>query len=189
MNKYTQGPYGLPLTQGWRRQDGSFAIELAFVLFGLCAIFMFGTDLSKQLLIRASLDRTSFSLVNVLKERTRYYDGEVSSETNLIVTASNLSDMQTVGARLLDMSSDDVAIQIQSMVDGTVTTLHSDQFDQYGCVTDDFSDYSDLVPEDDGTVYPLYRVSLCEQFDSWFLAFLGDDDTNTILSSSIIVGR
>ncbi|MDF5295458.1 tight adherence pilus pseudopilin TadF, partial [Vibrio parahaemolyticus] len=50
------------------RQKGSFAIELFFVLIAIVTIFYFMTDLSDKLMTRAKLDRSSFALVNILKE-------------------------------------------------------------------------------------------------------------------------
>ena len=50
-----------------RRQQGSYTIELVFILVALWGVYLFGADLSYQLLARAKLDRSSFALVNVIK--------------------------------------------------------------------------------------------------------------------------
>ncbi|MCV6037804.1 hypothetical protein OFP00_32490, partial [Escherichia coli] len=88
------------------RQKGSFAIELFFVLIAIVTIFYFMTDLSDKLMTRAKLDRSSFALVNILKERTRYYDERVN------LNAIDTSHMQILAARLLGTSPDSIAIKI-----------------------------------------------------------------------------
>ncbi|CAH0529683.1 tight adherence pilus pseudopilin TadF [Vibrio hippocampi] len=174
-----------------RKQRGSFAIELAFVLVGLCAIFLFATDLSYQLLLRANLDRSSYALVNVLKERTRYFDADITNQTGLELDSDDLLDMQTVAARMLNKQQDEVAIQIESLLSGSqVDTRMSDEYRTQNCSTNSIEDYQDLAPIDNGVYYPLYRVTLCAQHDSWFQSFFNSDtDTIQIVSSSVIAGR
>ncbi|GAL29176.1 hypothetical protein JCM19239_2767 [Vibrio variabilis] len=43
------------------------------------------TDISHKILVRAQLDRTSFALVNILKERTRFM---VSAQPLTIMTVT-----------------------------------------------------------------------------------------------------
>lgn len=171
-------------------QRGSFAIELAFVLVGLCAIFLFSTDLSHKLLIRAKLDRSSFALSNIIKERTRYFEADIAAQENLKVTENDLMDFSKVAARMLNADESNVAIQIESMTNvSSVVQLKSQRFDALGCQVADFGNFSALAPHDGAVIYPLYRVSLCEAHDSWFEAFWGESSTMTIVSSSIMPGR
>ncbi|MGR5117597.1 tight adherence pilus pseudopilin TadF [Vibrio astriarenae] len=173
-----------------KRQRGSFAIELAFVLVALCSIFLFSTDLSHKLLVRAKLDRSSFALSNVIKERTRYFESDIAAQENLHITQSDLEGLINVASRMLNTESSDVAIQIESMTNAsTITLVKSQKFDDFGCNIADFDDFSDLAPHDGGVIYPLYRVSLCEVHDSWFEAFFGDSSSMAIVSSSIMPGR
>lgn len=174
-----------------RTQRGSFAIELAFVLIGLCAIFLFATDLSHQLLIRAKLDRSSYALVNVLKERTRYFDADIVQGTGLSIDGNDLTNMQAIASRMLNSDSSGVAIQIESLLDGNVVNaIKSDQYRINNCQTNSIEDYQQLVPVENGVEYPLYRVTLCELHHSWFQSFFNsENDTFQIVSSSVIVGR
>ncbi|USD61765.1 membrane associated secretion system protein [Vibrio sp. SCSIO 43140] len=174
-----------------KTQKGVFAIELAFVLIGICAIYLFATDLSQQLLVRAKLDRSSFALVNVIKERSRYFGADVAARSNLQVTAQDLSDLTAAASRMLNNSAEDVALQIESYVtDQGLVTLKSDKFTSLGCQTDTLSDYQNLIPVEKGVSYPLYRVTLCEEHHSWFEAFSAGGSTDMRLtSSSIMPGR
>ncbi|MFA0439116.1 membrane associated secretion system protein [Vibrio sp. 10N.286.49.C2] len=172
-------------------QQGSFAIELAFVLVGLCMIFLFSTDLSHKLLVRAKLDRSSFALVNVLKERTRYFSDDNGDVLDFAVTAQDLTNMSIVASRMLNVEQSQIAIQIESLVnERSVMSLSSQRFEQLKCGGEKFENYKDLVPVEDGVSHPLYRVTLCEQHDSWFESFTnGGDPTITVTSNSIMPGR
>ncbi|WP_406707658.1 tight adherence pilus pseudopilin TadF [Vibrio methylphosphonaticus] len=171
-------------------QQGSFAIELAFVLVGLCMIFLFSTDLSHKLLVRAKLDRSSFALVNVLKERTRYFSDDNGDVLDFDVTTQDLTNMSIVASRMLNIDQSQVAIQIESLVNGVETHLPSQRFGQLACSGGGIEDYTDLVPVEDGVSHPLYRVTLCEEHDSWFESFTnGGNPKITIASSSVMPGR
>jgi tight adherence protein F len=175
----------------WHKQGGSFAIELAFVLIALCAIYLFATDLSHKLLVRAKLDRSSFALVNILKERSRYFDADLSEGENLRVTEQDLASFEKIAGRLLNTPSDDVAIMIESLENQTIETpISSERYKALDCETPPIKDYKDLVPQEKGVVYPLYRVTLCEEHRSWFQPFVGSGSPMfKIVSSSVIVGR
>lgn len=176
-----------------KRQRGIFAIELAFILFGLCVIYLYSTDLSQKLLVRGKLDRTSFSLVNILKERSRYFDGNITVGDNLNVTQQELQQLANIASRMLNTPSDEVAIKIESITEGaTVSTYSSARFDALNCSAGSITDLNlqEMIPVSNGITYPLYRVSVCEQHDSWFDPFVKGGDTRyTLVSSSVIPGR
>lgn len=173
-------------------QSGSFTIELVFVLVALWGVYLFAVDLSYQLLVRAKLDRSSFSLVNVIKERTRYFEGDVLSGKNLALTNNDLEDFAEIASRMLDTPPSDVAIKIESLTNKVnVTEFASRKFNSLNCETDSILAYADLAPVEKTVVYPLYRVSLCEEQSSWFKPFFngGSSTTISISSSSIMPGR
>ena len=174
------------------RQQGSFTVELLFILVALWGVYLFGADLSHQLLARAKLDRSSFALVNVIKERTRYFEADVLAGQNLSVTNSELQDMTKVASRMLNTPVDNVAIKIESLTNNSnVAEFSSSKFRSLNCQTDSIIDHADLAPVDKGVVYPLYRVSLCEEENYWFKPFFNDGTSTTvkIASSSIMPGR
>ena len=173
-------------------QKGSFTIELVFVLTALWGVYLFGADLSHQLFVRAKLDRSSFALVNVIKERTRYFEADVLAGKNLSVTHNDLLDLAAVAGRMLNIPPEDVAIRIESLTNKTnMTVFTSDKFKSLNCKTDSIRSYAELVPVENTVVFPLYRVSLCEEQTSWFKPFFngGNSTTVAITSSSIMPGR
>ncbi|MCG9787143.1 tight adherence pilus pseudopilin TadF [Vibrio barjaei] len=175
-----------------RRQRGAFAIELAFVMMALCAVYLFSTDLSHQLLVRAKLDRSSFALANVIKERTRYFDADVAAGKNLTVTSSDLVNLTQVASRMLNTAPGNVALKIESLTNKTtVVGFTSNKFNSLNCQTDSLQDHADLAPVEKGVIFPLYRVSICQQQHSWFEPFIngGTSTTVKIVSSSIMPGR
>ncbi|MEZ8039594.1 tight adherence pilus pseudopilin TadF [Vibrio sp. 1F263] len=175
-----------------KSQKGSYTIELVFVLVALWGVYLFGADLSHQLLVRANLDRSSFALVNVIKERTRYFEADVLAGKNLAVTNSELLEMTKVASRMLNTPVDSVAIKIESLTNkANVTEFSSRKYRNLNCQTDSIIAHADLAPIEKGVVYPLYRISLCEEQSSWFKPFFngGTSTTVKIGSSSIMPGR
>ncbi|MGF1724415.1 tight adherence pilus pseudopilin TadF [Photobacterium nomapromontoriensis] len=175
-------------------QHGVFAVELAFVLFALCAIFLFASDLSHKLLIRAQLDRTSFALVNILKERTRYYSDYIGGElvARHEINENDNIDMKILAARMLNISQDDVAIKLESIINNIEQpSFISQEFEDLACQPSrSIYDQRHLIPVENTKSYPLYQVSICAKHDSWFLPFMrGQNETVTIISSSVIAGR
>ncbi|WP_053062528.1 tight adherence pilus pseudopilin TadF [Photobacterium aquae] len=179
---------------GKQKQHGAMVVEFALVLFMLCALFVFVSDLSHQLLVRSQLDRASFSLVNILKERTRYYGSMVDGKPvpRFELSQRDISDMQRLAGRLLDTPVDDVAISIEAIVDNDIQpAFTSAAFRRLGCVpVSSMVSNRDLVPVENGKAYPLYRVTLCSPVSSWFAPFMGMKRKNpTVVSSSIMPGR
>ena len=168
------------------RQKGVFAIELFFVLIALISIFYFMTDISDKLLARAQLDRGSFALANILKERSRYYD------ERLPLNASDEMDMQTLASRLLDTTPGSVAIKIEALHNKTtLNAFESNEYKNLGCEAAGLDTKSELAPVENGVIFSLYQVTLCQQENSWFTQLWGNSgaSTMTITSSSVVVGR
>ncbi|AYV19975.1 MULTISPECIES: tight adherence pilus pseudopilin TadF [Vibrio] len=169
-----------------KNQRGTFIIELTLVVIVLIGIFLFTTDISHKLLVRAQLDRASFALANILKERARFYNDR------LVLSDGDRDDMHALASRMLDTAEADIAIKIEALHNtATVDSYTSVQYGAMGCETTSIDQKSDLVPTEDETVYSLYQVSLCEQRDSWFARFWGNtgSPTLTITSSSVVAGR
>lgn len=164
-------------------ERGSFAIELAFVLTFISLLYLFVMDISQQLLTRGQLDRLSYSLVSVLKERSRFFladDGTV----RLAVNTVDLDRLWSISEAAL---GDNVGLMIESasasgdsqrlsrgITCGQVSPLHlSEVFTQ--------------LKSEEGEPLPLYRVTLCKQINAWFNATASA--THRLQSVSLMVGR
>ena len=53
------------------RCRGVFSIEFAIILFALCGIMFFLVDVGMQIVNKAHLDRLSYSLVTIIKDRKK----------------------------------------------------------------------------------------------------------------------
>lgn len=175
------------------KQGGVFIIELALVLTFIAALVIFTGDIAFQLFNRVSLDRASFSLVNVVKERTRFF------QANPNVTREQVEDLNTLAAGLIHSDSPH-GIRVEWTVDGhNVTSINVPMEGGQECVSDDsLQNQLDLVPEKttylaDGTnrtsKVPTYQVTLCMTSISRFSLFSGGDDKPYLHSSSIMPGR
>ena len=175
------------------RARGSFVIEFVFVLIALCSICFFATDLSQRLLLRSQLDSAAFSLVNILKERTRYYS-VVSGNTQFvryILNNNDLKEMQLLASRVLHVPEQNVALSLESNVDNDIQQLSNDVFDRWGCQPAILiNEHDALRPrKDDGSYFPLYQLTLCVRHDGWYLPFVsGQKDSKIITSSAVSTG-
>ncbi|MCL1145361.1 hypothetical protein L2747_04930 [Shewanella marinintestina] len=171
------------------KQSGAFTIELAFVLLFTSALLAFTGDIAFQLLNRVNLDRVNFSLVNILKERTRFFDG------NLIVTSTDVDDLDVLAARLLGYAQTSETAPYGMRVEWLVNDRYSSINKGIGGGTpcsagDSLKDRTSLVPHSSADKhFPLYQVTLCLNTDSWFNQFWGDDTSHYIHSSSVMPGR
>lgn len=169
-----------------RHVKGSFVIEMLFVLLILIGTFYFMTDASHKLILRSKLDSISFSLVSILKDRTRFFDERAA------INNSDFNDMEQLASRLLNEDISQFGIRVESLTEGSaLVTLSDSEFTSLGCNSETLDNKTTLVPEEEGTLYPLYQISICLQSDSWFARAWGtSSSTNvTITSSSVMAGR
>lgn len=169
-----------------RFQQGAFAIEMTIVLMGLAALLMFGADLSQQVLSRAKLDRMSYSLVTLVKERQRFYQGREA------LSQADFNQVDQIAARLLGKQSNEqrgqFGITVQSLIEGRQTSYTRSLGDNTPCQPKhNLTALTELVPtNDEGTGVPLYQVTVCVTSESWFDRTLGD---HLISSTSVMPGR
>ncbi|WP_417347719.1 tight adherence pilus pseudopilin TadF [Ferrimonas sp.] len=168
------------------RQEGAFAIEMAFVLAFLVTLFLFSADLSQQVLNRAKLDRVSYSLVNLVKERQRFYEGRIA------LSQADFLQIRDIAARLLNKSQvedrEQFGITVQSLVEGNQTSFSKSFAGDTACEPDNsIASLSALVPEnDEGKRFPLYQVTLCMTSSSWYDRAIGQ---HLISATSVMPGR
>lgn len=166
-------------------QQGAFAIELAFVLAFMVTLFLFCIDLSTQVLNRAKLDRLSYSLVSLVKERQRFFEERTE------LSETDFNQLQTIAAQMLSNESGqtvDFGIQVDSLIEGRSQSFNQPYPGETGCEPETpIAQLSQLVPSKaSGDEFPLYQVTLCLGSDAWFDRSRG---IALIRSSSVMAGR
>jgi len=110
-----------------------------------------------------------------------------------IITETDLEDMQKIAARMLNTEVNDVALQVESLVDGISYLKATSKFEHLNCSGNfSISDHTKLIPIESGNAYPMYQVTVCSKNTSWFGNFMSNnsnDQTITIASSSVMPGR
>ena len=160
------------------KQKGSFVIELAFVLMFLCLLTLFTADIAMQLFTRAKLDRVSYSLVNVLKERTRFYNG------NNILTQDDYDQLNIIAKKLLPDTNYNVLINSTVPTEAITPTVKPVKCSP-------ITINPALIPISSLTdvKFPVYQVTVCSAFNSWFGKFTHGKNTFVIQSTSVMPGR
>ncbi|PSW07400.1 tight adherence pilus pseudopilin TadF [Photobacterium lipolyticum] len=168
------------------KQRGVFAIEMSFVMFFLAALLFFTGDIAYKLFNRGNLDRASYSLVNIVKERSRFYDKRFE------LNQQDLSDMQKLASELLN-DHKQFGLRVESLVKGSYQEFNNTVDASTACSTLDSLNNpkrKELVPVSlKGKEFPLYQVTLCYRVDNWFDRFMGKNKTSYLHSSSVIAGR
>ena len=169
-----------------KKQRGVFAIEMSFVLFFIAALLLFTGDIAFKLFNRVALDRASYSLVNILKERSRFYD------KRFVLNPQDINDMQKLASRLL-VGNQSYGLRVESLDKGIVKKFTRSISQGPVCSNIDSLEKmkgAKLVPQNvAGETFPLYQVTLCYQVDSWFSKFMSSATKSRLQSTSVIVGR
>ena len=160
------------------KQKGSFVIELAFVLMFLCLLTLFTADIAMQLFTRAKLDRVSYSLVNVLKERTRFYNG------NNILTQDDYDQLNIIAKKLLPDTNYNVLINSTVPTEAITPTVKPVKCSPI-IINPALIPISSLTD----VKFPVYQVTVCSAFNSWFGKFTHGKNTFVIQSTSVMPGR
>ncbi len=174
------------------KQRGNFTVEFAIVGVALSIMFVFSADVIIKLSIRGKLDRLSYSLVNVLKERTQLYDEDYSitrSEADTIYTIAQNS-LRRMQASYKDSNFGAVVEELTFRSIGNPNAPKRYNLGSYACTLSQTIDqYDDLSVVTTWTRQAtLYRVTLCYQTDNMF-GSLVDESYTDVSSSSIMIGR
>ncbi|MCY9865802.1 tight adherence pilus pseudopilin TadF [Vibrio coralliirubri] len=173
-------------------QQGIFSIEFAIVGFFFSLLLVFSGDVIIKLSVKGKLDRLSYSLVNVVKERTQLYDSSV------ILTSKQVDDIDTIARHSLqrtfgnyDASRYGLLVEEQSFSGvGQQQPTISERRGELNCrVAKPISELQHLsVVSVWGHQMPLYRVTLCYRTNNWFGELVGTDFTD-VMSDSVVIGR
>lgn len=155
-------------------------------------LLVFSGDVIIKLSVKGKLDRLSYSLVNVIKERTQLYDG------NLQMTDKDINDIDLIARHSLertfgnyDASHYGLLIESQrfSGIGQALPATHETRGSLTCRVAEPISQLQHLsVVSVWGHQMPLYRVTLCYRTDNWFGDLVSTQFTD-VTSDSIVIGR
>lgn len=190
-----------------RKQKGAFVVEFAILSLVLGALFLFSIDVTIKLSIKGKLDRLSFSVASLAKERTQLYGGSFNltqaQADQLFIIASN-SLKRTVAD--FDRDNDGVeprfGMVIEEVVDlgfGPIYTLFHYKQSAVGSDTGcPLPQTLEQIEQDETSrlsvettwnrISPIYRVTLCWDTEDFVSSVLGAG-FSTVVSGSSIPGR
>lgn len=170
---------------------GSVTIEFVFMLIFLTFIFAFLADLVILRSTTGKLDNASYSLVNILRERTQLYD------RNYKITNEDYKQYEQLAKQLVfgdKNSSKPLKIVLEYWAQNEQMTLPATPENQ--CVPyrklDTVSYLSPKSEINNERKIPLYQVTLCVETHSFFKAILLDKSSHSLgwlRSSSMSVAR
>ncbi|MGC7589352.1 tight adherence pilus pseudopilin TadF [Bisgaard Taxon 46] len=175
----------------YKNKSGSVTIEFVFMLMLLTFIFAFLADLVILRSTTGKLDNTSYSLVNVLRERTQLY------ERNYTITDEDYRQYEQLAKQLvygdkdstkplkivLEYWSENEKITLPNSPDSSCKPYRKLESVSY------LSPKSEINNE---RKIPLYQVTLCVETHSFFKAILLDKSSHSLgwlRSSSMSVAR
>ncbi|USD67751.1 tight adherence pilus pseudopilin TadF [Vibrio sp. SCSIO 43136] len=168
------------------KNRGVFSIEMAFVLIGMSACLYFCFDLGYQQIRKSQLERVSYSLVSVLKERTLFYQQKQP------VDGKQVAQLHKIAARLLNTSPERVAINVDYRI-GKTQRINQSQRHGFTCESQGkLNQKFDVALEKTGEFAPVYQVTVCQKIPAWFERVIGkdiDNDERVIKAQSTFMGR
>ncbi|EOD78761.1 Flp pilus assembly surface protein TadF [Grimontia indica] len=178
------------------KQRGVFTIELVLVLIGFSLVLVFTMDVVVKQSIKGKLDRLSYSLVSLIKERTELFDGD---ET--ITYAEATKGLDLVSRSLKDTIGDFEASRLGLYIEqqqfddnkqpiSPVVNVHRFSLGQYACQPDTvLSNMIDMAPitQFDNKL-TLYQVTICYRSKNWYGDIVGEN-FERVRSISMSFGR
>ncbi|SEQ84143.1 tight adherence pilus pseudopilin TadF [Basfia succiniciproducens] len=185
-----------PLRRFIRQQRGSVTIEFVFMLILLILILAFMTDLAMLRSTTGRLDNISYSLANILRERTQLYDGKENLATEN-VNNRDVNNFKLLAKRMAfgdKNSNKEIYVVLEYLA--PQNSVYRIIGDSAKCEPyDSLQGLENLSPRseiNDTRKIPLYQVTVCVPNYSFFSALVPGVAKNmkeTIRSSSITVSR
>lgn len=176
-----------------KKQRGVFSIEMAFVLIGMCACLYFCFDLGYQQIRKSQLERVSYSLVSVLKERSLLYRKNKNDTQYEIVNASQVEQLKSIGAKLLGVDKNKISVVVDYRIEAINKPRVSALSAGIECTPlQTLSNKLDVTLEKGGRPAPIYQVTICQQVPAWFESIVGGDKSKNkriLQVQSSFVGR
>ncbi|PSW23172.1 hypothetical protein C9I94_16230 [Photobacterium swingsii] len=169
------------------RQKGTFSIELSFVLLAMAVLLFFIFDLGFQVIQKSQLNRTSYSLVSILKERKAFYSPN-PRDTNWTINQSQANQMLQM-AKKLQGNNADIRVSIGHKSGSQSEIILSAGDNSLNC---DSRAIPNTMTQGSKRDLNVYRVTVCKKVPAFYeVAFLSNKtNKNRVLSStSVFVGR
>jgi len=173
------------------KQKGNFTVEFAIVGVAFSFLIIFSADVIVKLSLKGKLDRLSYSVANILKERTQFYNDNYTlseAETSTLNTIAKQSMRRTsqnfdgkrwgMHIEALQFNSRDESVVV-SFPEGTQPITPSIGMDSLRNLA---------VMTSWGRRASIYRVTMVYRTENWFGALIGEE-FNTVSSSAIMIGR
>ncbi len=189
------------------KQKGVFSIELALVAVFFSLFLVFSGDIIIKLSVKGKLDRLSYSLVNIIKERTQLYpavEGESDKDNNNSEKEDTDLKIDTEVNNLYKIAKNSLTRTMSGFDENNLGILvekiifnNENKTEQSISVKQGFKCNVDkpltalkqlLVVSTWGKNLDLYRVTLCYETEKWLGSKL-DVTFTTVTSSSVMVGR
>ncbi|WP_159738833.1 tight adherence pilus pseudopilin TadF [Vibrio atypicus] len=175
------------------KQRGSFSVEFAIVGLVFSTLLVFSGDVIIKLSMKGKLDRLSYSMVNILKERTQLYEEDYTIKQSearelYVISQGSLSRM---GGTSFDSNRYRLIVEEQTFrSNGSPNPVRTFNFGPEVCtLRTTLSDLRHLsVVTSWDRQATLYRVSLCYETDNWVGDILGGD-FRIVSSDAVIIGR
>ena len=174
------------------KQRGSFSIELAMVAVFFSVLIAFSGDVIIKLSVKGKLDRLSYSIVNVIKERTQLYEADYQ------LTAREVDDIDTIAQHSLQrtfgrFNPNKYGLLVEELSFKQVGVASPAVREKRGTIEchlqQTIEDLESMtVVSNRGRELPLYRVTVCYQTDNWVGNILGREFTH-VMSDSVVIGR
>lgn len=167
---------------GIKKQKGAFSVEAAFSFLVLAGLTLFLLDLSAQTIMKSQAERVSYSLVNIIKERSRFFEGRANLHSVDVDTLHNILD--DLLYLPIESKQKGVGLVVESLVEGGTQVYKRG----YKCQAQrSIGTLTSLVPVDkEGDSFPIYQVTVCIEMDGVFGLMQG---LRIISSSSVMPGR
>lgn len=175
------------------KQKGTFTIEFAIVGLFLSLLFIFAGDMTIKLAHKGKLDRLSYSLVNILKERTQLYGKDFQIKQSQIDSIVNIAT-DSLRRTVQQFEDANFGYLIEAVTFNQAQKPSYQAFAPTGtgarCQTEQTLEQMQHLSKITtwGRRATLYRVTLCYETDNW-IGDLLDMDFTTVQSDAVMIGR
>ncbi|QFI38752.1 ATP-binding protein [Moritella marina ATCC 15381] len=173
------------------KQGGNFTVEFAIVGVMFSLILVFSTDVIIKLSLKGKLDRLSYSVANILRERTQFqYENYVLANKeveilNRIAKSSMRRTSHNFDGKRWGLSIE--ALQFNAQNEMSVSSFRGGNQSITPYVA--MNELANLAVQTSwGRKATIYRVTMMYKTDNWFGELIGEE-FNRVSSSSVIIGR